>query len=164
MTTSFDSIKGNPKADFAILDEKETYLRRAMKIQAIQVVLVLLVIVAIFSAIAPGTFLTFFNQRNVMINVSLFAILGVGMTFIIITAGIDLSIGSMLVFSSVVSIKVMQLIGGDGWYPSIIGILVAGVVAATFDRAGDALDWYHANPGSALYYRYGDNGMLVRWL
>ncbi|MEN9735766.1 MAG: hypothetical protein RL129_476 [Actinomycetota bacterium] len=128
MSTSFDAINGDPKADFAILDEKESFLRRAMKIQAMQVVLVLLIIIAVFSAIAPSTFLTFFNLRNVMINVSLFAILGVGMTFVIITAGIDLSIGSMLVFSSVVSIKVMQIIGGDGWYPSIIGVLVALVI------------------------------------
>jgi ribose transport system permease protein len=128
MTTSFDSINGDPKADFAILDEKESFLRRVMKIQAMQVVLVLLLIIAAFSVVAPDTFLTFFNLRNVMINVSLFAILGVGMTFVIITAGIDLSIGSMLVFSSVVSIKVMQIIGGDGWYPSIIGILVALVI------------------------------------
>ena len=126
--STFNSINGDPKADFAILDENQSIFKRALKIQALQVVLVLLVIVLAFSAVAPDTFLTFFNLRNVMINVSLFAILGVGMTFIIITAGIDLSIGSIFIFSSVISIKVMQLIGGDGWYPSIIGILVALVI------------------------------------
>ena len=43
------------------------------------------------------------------------AVLGVGMTFVIITSGIDLSIGSVLVFSGVVAAKVMEAIGGDGW-------------------------------------------------
>jgi ribose transport system permease protein len=118
----------NPKSDFAILDEKSTFLRRALRIQALQVVLVLIVITAVFSAIAPDTFLTFFNLRNVLINVSLFAILGVGMTFVIITAGIDLSVGSMLVFTSVISIKIMHTIKGNGWGTSIIGILVAIVL------------------------------------
>ena len=36
------------------------------------------------------------------------------MTFIIITSGIDLSIGSVLVFASVIAAKVMEAMGGDG--------------------------------------------------
>jgi ribose transport system permease protein len=47
------------------------------------------------------------------------------MTFVIITSGIDLSIGSVLVFASVVAAKVMQGIGGDGWSVAIVGILAA---------------------------------------
>ena len=47
------------------------------------------------------------------------------MTFVIITSGIDLSIGSVLVFSSVVSAKVMEAIGGEG-----VGVALAGIVAA----------------------------------
>ena len=146
MSTSFDAINGDPKADFAILDEKQTFLKRVFKIQAMQVVLVLLVISAVFGAIAPDTFLTFFNLRNVMINVSLFAILGVGMTFIIITAGIDLSIGSMLVFSSVVSIKVMQIMGGDGWKPSIVGAVVAIAIGTLFGTINGILIAYAGVP------------------
>ena len=142
----FNETNGDPKADFAILDEKESFLRRAFKIQAMQVVVVLLVISAVFGILAPDTFLTFFNLRNVMINVSLFAILGVGMTFIIITAGIDLSIGSMLVFSSVVSIKVMQLIGGDGWKPSLIGVLVAVVIGTFWGTVNGVLIAYAKVP------------------
>ena len=146
MSTSFDAINGDPKADFAILDEKQTFLKRVFKIQAMQVVLVLFVISAVFGALAPDTFLTFFNLRNVMINVSLFAILGVGMTFIIITAGIDLSIGSMLVFSSVVSIKVMQIMGGDGWKPSIVGAVVAIAIGTLFGTINGILIAYAGVP------------------
>jgi ribose transport system permease protein len=47
------------------------------------------------------------------------------MTFVIITSGIDLSIGSVLVFSSVVAAKVMQAVGGEGWGVAILGILAA---------------------------------------
>ena len=47
------------------------------------------------------------------------------MTFVIITSGIDLSVGSVLVFSSVVAAKVMEAIGGDGWGVAAIGIVAA---------------------------------------
>ena len=38
--------------------------------------------------------------------------LSVGMTYVIITAGIDLSVGSVLVFSGVLAAKVMIAVGG----------------------------------------------------
>jgi ribose transport system permease protein len=55
-------------------------------------------------------------------------VLGIGMTFIIITSGIDLSIGSVLVFSGVVSAKTMEAMGGDGWGVALVGVAVAIVV------------------------------------
>ena len=48
------------------------------------------------------------------------------MTFVIITSGIDLSIGSVLVFSGVVAAKVMQGMGGDGWGTAFVGIAAVG--------------------------------------
>ena len=47
------------------------------------------------------------------------------MTFVIITSGIDLSVGSVLVFSSVVAAKVMEAMGGSG-----VGVAAVGLVAA----------------------------------
>jgi ribose transport system permease protein len=59
-------------------------------------------------------------------NTSILAVLGVGMTFVIITGGIDLSVGSVLVFSGVVADKAMAAVGGgQGWSSAIVGALVA---------------------------------------
>jgi ribose transport system permease protein len=52
-------------------------------------------------------------------------VIAVGMTFVIITAGIDLSVGSVLVFSGVVSAKAMNGMDSDGWDVIIVGVLVA---------------------------------------
>ena len=43
----------------------------------------------------------------------------------IITAGIDLSVGGVLVFSGVVAAKVMKEVGGDGWGVILVGLAVA---------------------------------------
>ena len=101
-------------------------LARLARLQALQIIIVLAVIVAVFAIIKPGSFLTVFNIRGIVQDTSILAVLGVGMTFVIITGGIDLSVGSVLVFSGVVADKAMGAIGGgQGWGSALIGLLVA---------------------------------------
>jgi ribose transport system permease protein len=92
--------------------------------------LILLGIVAGFAALRFQQFATVFNIRNIAAEASVLLIIAVGMTFVIITAGIDLSVGSVLVFSGVIAAKVMLAIGGGGWGAIGAG-LVAGLVAGT---------------------------------
>lgn len=107
---------------------KESRFARILKVQASQIFLVLLVVVIVFSILAPESFAQASNLRLVVQNASILAVLGVGMTFVIITSGIDLSIGSVLVFSGVVSALTMRAIGGDGWGTALVGLVVAIVV------------------------------------
>lgn len=128
MSTSMKSSQADVQN---LLDsEKLSIVQRITRVQALQVFLVLAVIIAIFSFMAPDSFLTVFNLRSIVMNTAIFAVLGVGATFVIITAGIDLSIGSVLVFSSVVSAQVMGNMGADGWNVALVGLIVA-IVAGT---------------------------------
>jgi ribose transport system permease protein len=92
--------------------------------------LALVLIVAVFAVLKPTAFLGSFNIKSIFINASVALTLSVGMTFVIITAGIDLSVGSVLVFAGVISVKVMVALAGGtdaaasaGWVTIIIGIL-----------------------------------------
>jgi ribose transport system permease protein len=100
--------------------------------------LILFAIMLIFS-LYGGT--SFFNARNfndIIIDSSQLVVLSVGMTFVIIAAGIDLSVGSVLILSSVVAAQVTIALSGTPQdiakfeFPTQhIGIpigLVAGVV------------------------------------
>ncbi len=107
--------------------ENLSVYQRVIRMQAFQILLVLIGIIIVFSVMAPDTFATLGNARLIAQNASILAILGVGMTFVIITSGIDLSIGSVMVFSGVVSAKVMIQVGGDGWSTALLGILTAVV-------------------------------------
>ena len=100
-------------------------VRNLARVQVFQIVLVLVAICVIFSILAPGSFPEWSNARQIIQNVSILAILGIGMTFVIVTSGIDLSVGSVLVFSGVVAAKAMRAIGGDGWGVAAVGIVVA---------------------------------------
>ncbi|HZK06454.1 MAG TPA: ABC transporter permease [Actinomycetaceae bacterium] len=99
--------------------------------QAFQIFLVLLVIVVVFSALAPGSFLSWSNFRGIAVNTAILAILGVGTTFIITTAGIDLSMGSVLIFSGVMASITTERMGDHGWSTAIVVILVA-IASGTF--------------------------------
>jgi ribose transport system permease protein len=92
--------------------------------------LVLVVIIAVFSLLDFDSFASVFNLRNIMIDASSLLIIAVGMTFVIITSGIDLSVGSVLVFSQVVAALLMRQMGAEGMDVILAGLgssVLAGV-------------------------------------
>lgn len=111
----------------AVDDVPPTWWARLRRSQSLQIVVVLAGIVLIFGLLAPTKFLSPFDIRSIVVNTSILAVLGVGMTFVIVTGGIDLSIGSVLVFSGVIADKAMVALGDQGWGTSIAGIAVAMV-------------------------------------
>ncbi|HEY0004519.1 MAG TPA: ABC transporter permease [Pyrinomonadaceae bacterium] len=65
--------------------------------------LVALALVCIFAAIRYDSFLTDFNITNVLRQNSMLGLVALGMTFVILTGGIDLSVGSLLAVAGVIA-------------------------------------------------------------
>ena len=93
------------------------------------ILLILVVLVVILAFIRP-VFLTPNNLLNIMRQVSIVAILGIGMTYVLISAEIDLSVGSLVALSGVV--VAMMLKSG---VPIPISIL-AGILTDSFKTFG----------------------------
>jgi len=89
------------------------------------IILILVGTIVVFSVMEPSSFATVNNARNLATNAAILLVIAVGMTFVIITAGIDLSVGSVLVFSGVVSAKAMNGMDGNGWDVILVGLVVA---------------------------------------
>lgn len=68
----------------------------------------LLAEVVLFAVLSPYFFTTD-NLLNITLQVSITAIIAAGMTFVILTGGIDLSVGSMVAFSGVVAALVLHM-------------------------------------------------------
>jgi ribose transport system permease protein len=62
---------------------------------------ILIVSITVLSVLSPH-FLTVNNLTNILLQVAITTIIGVGMTFVILTGGIDLSVGSIVALSIVV--------------------------------------------------------------
>jgi ribose transport system permease protein len=91
-------------------------------------------LVAYFWLSTPkGTFLTWTNLEQIALNTSEVILLAIGETFIIVTAGIDLSIGGILFFSAVCGGEVMLKLSGtsaqtlNGEYPHSAIAIPVGV-------------------------------------
>ncbi len=73
------------------------------------------------------TFLLRENLLNIANQIAVIAILAIGMTMVIITAGIDLSVGSLIALAAVVAAGVIGLLGGAE--ASLGGMLAGGAAA-----------------------------------
>lgn len=86
---------------------------------------VLLMIVGIASALS-NAFLTPANLFNVARQVSVTAIVAAGMTLVILVAGIDLSVGSVLAFSGAIAVSALTSTGSV-FLAVLVSLLVGGV-------------------------------------
>jgi len=92
-----------------------------------------------FFAIAEPRFLSSINLFNVMRQVSITGLLALAMTFVILTAGIDLSVGSLVAFSGLVAAAVAkggmanrftvgEASAGYGWALAALAAIVVGLI------------------------------------
>lgn len=79
-------------------------------------------VLCIVMAVSQPAFLTVPNITNILKQISINGILAVGMTLVLISGGIDLSVGSIVAVSCVAS---AYFAGADSAYPIIIPFLVA---------------------------------------
>jgi ribose transport system permease protein len=93
------------------------------------IVVVLLGLLAFFTITTPaGTFLTYDNFRDIVLNTTEILVLAAGVTFILIAAGIDLSVGAVVVFCSVIAAKTLGYTSGDpdaGYPNALLGASIA---------------------------------------
>ncbi len=87
-------------------------------LKSFQTLLILIGMIIILSILSPS-FMQVRNLLNVVRQISLIAIIGMGVTFCIITTGIDLSSGSVLALVGVIAASLDQ-----GHYPLIVSIIV----------------------------------------
>jgi ribose/xylose/arabinose/galactoside ABC-type transport system permease subunit len=133
-----------PAADVkAVMDERAGEVaaqkRRAAWLRIGAIIIAFLILVEVVNQLAHGAFLEPGNLANVLRQIAVNAILAVGQTFVIITAGIDLSVGSLVGLCGVV----MAIVANALHLPApaaFVVTLLAGIAVGCF--AG----WINALP------------------
>ncbi len=85
----------------------------------------LLIAVFVFTALLEPNFLTAYNLQNTLRWTALFGIISIGTAFVIITGGIDLSVGSVV---GLIGVLLPMMLVGQGW--SILLALAAVLVVS----------------------------------
>ena len=104
-------------------------LKRIVREYGIYLAFIILVVVLSF---ANKYFLTQSNISNILLQTSINGVLAFGMTFVIITGGIDLSVGSVLALAGIVSASFAttspQATVAGGPYPVFVALIVGVLV------------------------------------
>ncbi len=120
---------------------------------------IFLAVLATFSLLSPR-FLAGNNLLNILIQSASTAIVATGMTFVLLTAGIDLSVGSIMFVSAALAGK--MVLGGQPLWLAAVVILAAGILYGAFNAL--CITWLRIIPFivtlATLYFGRG----LGLWL
>jgi len=99
--------------------------KRRFSLSTVGVLGMILIIFFVFLSLTTDKFLTPGNLGNLARQTSIVGIIAIGMTYVIISAGIDLSVGSVLALGGIVASMMMR-----AGYPILLSIFVAIIVGA----------------------------------
>lgn len=125
------SIKCAENTRLASGSRSLSHVRRLLMSSDTSLIFLVLVLLSVAFAIArPAQFPSILNIRNIATDGATLLVMAVGMTYVLITGGIDLSIGSVLVFSGVIAAQVIVAMGGQeaGWISITTGF-ASGILA-----------------------------------
>lgn len=103
---------------------------KAMNMSALQKMLALgalICLIVVFSIASPN-FLTKMNIISILLATAVNGVLAIGVTFVIITGGIDLSIGTSMTFSSVITGVFITMLGFPIWLGVLAGLLTGAFI------------------------------------
>jgi len=161
--------------DAAIESTKTRWDKNRVLDLGLRNLMVLVVIfVAIYFSIVNPMFATAANMRTILIAAAPFALIALGQTLVILTGGIDLSVGSVVALSAMTSAVIMVGHPERIWMAAGVGILVglaAGLVS------GAVVSYLNVPPfvatlgmlsiASGLAYAIGNgapiNGLPMQW-
>lgn len=91
-------------------------------------ILIAFIALCVVLTIASNRFLTVSNLLNVSQQISTNFLIAIGMTFIILLGGIDLSVGSIIAFVGLLMGLMMKTLGWPVWVSIILGLLISAVI------------------------------------
>lgn len=98
--------------------------KRILQVISEQKILILILVIGIFLTIKSDYFLSFYNIVNIFSFIAIEGIIVIGMAFLIILKEIDLSVGSVMAFSGILSILFQKY----GLVPGVLAGLAGGTV------------------------------------
>jgi ribose transport system permease protein len=164
----------------SILDlQTQTPLQRLFGAQSFWVTIALVVMCAVMSYLQPASFATPENFYNITRNFSFIGIMALGMTVVIATGGIDLSVGSIMGLTAVACGLTLE--AGYPWWAAVaIGLfagfaagLINGLVVAyvglspfvtTLGMLSIARSVAVVLSGNRMLYKFGPSGPAFKYL
>lgn len=104
--------------------------------------LLIFVLMLIYGETAYGRIFQLSTVSNLFINTAHLIILAVGLTFVIISGGIDLSVGAIIALSSVCGV----MLAGAGWNAWLVILVMVGIGSAMGLVSGILIQYFNVQP------------------
>jgi ribose/xylose/arabinose/galactoside ABC-type transport system permease subunit len=109
-----------------VSSRKEHIFKKFSRVSESNLIIILLVLV-LSMWMLDDKFLSFINITNLLRQTAIIGVLAIGMTFVILSGGIDLSVGSVLAFSSIFASQLM-VAGLPIWLAIIIALFSGSLI------------------------------------
>ena len=110
------------------------YLKLMPYIEKYGILLLLVLMILVMHILQPDVFLSWRNVTNVFKQISWQSMLALGVFMVIVTAGIDLSVGSIMMLSLMVLAIVAK--AGAPWFVVAMTPLIAGLICGLINGLG----------------------------
>ncbi|MCB1835345.1 MAG: ABC transporter permease [Geminicoccaceae bacterium] len=157
---------------------EQSWLQAILANQAFWVT-VTVALICFATAMEQESFATKNNFYNITRNFAAIGIIAMGMTAVIITGGIDLSVGSVMALSAIVAARILEA-GGDWYVATIAGLLAGAGIGAvngaliarlklppfvvTLGMLSIARSLAIVASDNRVIYQFGDGGEIFKWL
>ena len=118
-------------------EKNSLYLKIMPYLEKYGILLLLVIMIVVMHFLQPDVFLSWRNVTNVFKQISWQSMLALGVFMVIVTAGIDLSVGSIMMLSLMILAIVAK--AGAPWYIVVITPLIAGFLCGLFNGLGITL-------------------------
>lgn len=103
----------------------------------------------IFLSTAPDAFHSIYNSKTILTQTVIISVGAMGMTLVIISGGIDLSVGSLIALGTVVTALILKKFGGEeaGVFLPVLAAVAAIIVCAFCGfLSGSIVSWFRIVP------------------
>jgi ribose/xylose/arabinose/galactoside ABC-type transport system permease subunit len=106
------------------MDEKKRFYQKILNVKQIGLIVAIILLSIVMSVLSPE-FRTLENLRDILLNISIITIAGVGISMVIIAGEIDISIGSQLAVAATVAALYIKA-GGNTLISIVLAVFVGG--------------------------------------
>ncbi len=96
----------------------------------------------IYGEVAYGRILQYSTISSLFINNAQLILIAVGLTFVIITGGIDLSVGAVIALSGVSGV----MLANAGWNPVVVVVVMIGIGTLSGLASGSLIEYFGVQP------------------
>ena len=165
----FNSVETARPARFVAIRRGRLEVAGKDVTMTVTLALVVIVLIVIANPLTNGVFFTGRNLTNVMRQMTTIGLLSLGMLFVILTGGVDLSVGSVVGFSAIFAAGASVNWGLPIWVSFLLGIatgagwgLISGSLVAWFKLAPFVVTLAMMTTIRGLIYVYSEIAISTR--